>query len=293
MSVVFTVDESTLTMRLGLGTVQFGVPYGVAGPGVVVSESEASRILAAAWERGLRILDTAPGYGDVEERLSKLCAGRRFEVVSKIGAIPRSLDDAEKLAWALDSVRRSKARLGELLTAVLFHDSSDLSLFIERGLLDELCRWGEKAHVVMGVSTYDPLLLKTEGLASSVRVVQVPGSAFDQQVADVSPVSGVQIHVRSVFLQGLLTMSPASAAQRVPGAGSYIRNWNRWCSERSLTPVEAALSIVKGFPVDVCLVGVQEPRQFAELADAWDRTLPIGAPDLRVAEQAVIDPRQW
>jgi aryl-alcohol dehydrogenase-like predicted oxidoreductase len=280
VSIVLTVDEFTLTMKLGLGTVQFGLPYGVAGPGVAVDESQTSRILCAAWERGVRTLDTAPGYGDVE-------------VVSKIGSVPRRLDDRDRLTWAIDSAIRSRARLGEMLTAILFHDSADLSLFSERGLLDPLLQWGEATDVSIGVSSYDPLLLKSEGLASDVRVVQVPGNAFDHRIADVGRIPGVQIHLRSVFLQGLLTMSPANAAQSVPAAGCAISAWTGWCREHSLTPVEAALSIAKTFPVDVCLVGVQEPGQFAELADAWDCTVPIVASDLRVANLSVIDPRRW
>ena len=56
-------------MRITLGTVQFGMRYGVANRCGRPDKEEISRVLYAAAELGVSMLDTAPGYGDVEKML--------------------------------------------------------------------------------------------------------------------------------------------------------------------------------------------------------------------------------
>ena len=280
-------------MKLGLGTVQFGLAYGVAGSAAAVDGFQASRILGAAWDRGVRLLDTAPAYGDIEERLISLCGGRPFDVVSKIPSIPAALDVSQRLDWVLTNARRSLVRLGENLRGLLFHDSEDLPTFFASEVLDGLMEWGQRSGVVIGVSSYDPQLLSQQGLSSRIQIVQVPGNALDQRIVGVGRVDGIEVHLRSAFLQGLLALPINTAVQRVPESRDALLSWADWCERRSLTPVEAALSVVKSFPVDVCLVGVQEPKQFEELADSWQRALPVCAPELSVTEPLVTDPRKW
>ena len=62
-------------MKLALGTVQFGLAYGITGRGAVVPEQEVREILVAAADQGVSVLDTAVAYGDIEPRLAGLCAG--------------------------------------------------------------------------------------------------------------------------------------------------------------------------------------------------------------------------
>ena len=85
-------------MQLALGTVQFGLAYGITGKGQVVPEREVRGILARAWERGVRTLDTAAAYGDIEARLKGLCEGRAFRVISKVPVVPDQLPASEAAA---------------------------------------------------------------------------------------------------------------------------------------------------------------------------------------------------
>ena len=70
-------------MKLALGTVQFGLHYGVSNAAGRVSADEVARILDAAEAAGIRVLDTARGYGTAEAVLGELHAGERFDVVTK------------------------------------------------------------------------------------------------------------------------------------------------------------------------------------------------------------------
>jgi aryl-alcohol dehydrogenase-like predicted oxidoreductase len=65
--------------RLGLGCQPLGMPG--------LSEEEVGRLLAAALESGVTLLDTAPAYGLSEERIGRHVRGRRsdFLLVTKLG----------------------------------------------------------------------------------------------------------------------------------------------------------------------------------------------------------------
>lgn len=272
--------------QLALGTVQFGLAYGVAGRDAAVSEDEARAILARAWELGIRRLDTAPGYGDIEQRLSRLAGDRDFTIVSKIPGIPAGTDPAD---WVHRSCASSRARLGERLSGLLFHVATDLTG------PDGAAAWAAaRDHApALGPSCYDADTLRAIAERFDVDMAQLPGSALDQSVARLSP-AAVEITLRSVFLQGLLLLPCDVATRRVPAAGDALRAFHRFADECGLTPLVAALGIARGLPgVGYCVVGVDSLAQLEEVAAAWADAPRLRAPELDVAVPDVIDPRRW
>ena len=75
-------------MELALGTVQFGLRYGIAGAAGPVPSDQVRAILERAVEFGVRTLDTAAAYGDVEQELAGLIGGLPLSVVSKLPPRP-------------------------------------------------------------------------------------------------------------------------------------------------------------------------------------------------------------
>ena len=74
--------------RLALGTVQFGLPYGI-GSSQKNAVGEADSILNAAWLGGIDTLDTAISYGECEQLLGKIGVGQ-WRVISKLPAVPEA-----------------------------------------------------------------------------------------------------------------------------------------------------------------------------------------------------------
>jgi aryl-alcohol dehydrogenase-like predicted oxidoreductase len=98
----------------------------------------------------------------------------------------------------------------------------------------------------------------------------------------------------SAFLQGLLLMPPEAARRKLPAAGLHVDRWHRWCADRQLAPLAAALSIVKGFAgVQACVVGVDSVKHLEDIVDAWNRVPATSAPGLATHDLEVIDPRRW
>jgi len=278
-------------MKLALGTVQFGLPYGIAG-----SEDEARSILACAWERGVRVLDTAAAYGDIEERLRRLCGQMSFQIISKIPAVPSELEPSAAASWARAQAEQSRHRLDGLLIGMLFHRAEDL--LGERGLViwTAVSEWAESAGLRLGVSCYDPPTCLSLSRRFHFSLAQLPGNVFDQRIATELPlaVAGLEIHLRSVFLQGLLLMSRADAIKRLPLAAEALGRWHDWCFERGLSQLSAALAVGKSFSaVSSILVGVDSLQQFIDIADAWESAGTRGAAALAVESPEIIDPRYW
>lgn len=131
---------------LGLGTVKFGRNRGVKYPHAfeLPSDREALALLELAWDLGINLLDTAPAYGESEERLGRLLrrCRRDWVVVTKVG---EEFDDGVSrfdfsAAATRASVERSLRRLGvEALDAVLIHSSGeDLPILEREGVLPAL-----------------------------------------------------------------------------------------------------------------------------------------------------------
>jgi len=283
-------------MELALGTVQFGLAYGVAGRQEAVPPAEAHAILARAHALGIRTLDTAAAYGDIEERLAGLCGDLDFDIVSKVPALPAGLSAVDAARWAVEQADRSRSRLGPRLKWLMLHRADDLQGDTGQALWSALAEWGDRHGVAVGASCYEPAALAGLRALPGFAVTQLPGNALDQRVRrELEPDPKLAVHLRSAFLQGLLLMDPLEAARKLPAASAPLARWHAWCRETDTPPLRAALSVVRGFApaVQACVVGVDRQAHLEEIAQAWAACAPAAAPDLHCDLPEVVDPRLW
>lgn len=205
-------------MKIGLGTVQFGLPYGVSNATGMTDEIEVGRILDYAGSRGVRVLDTAAAYGKSEEVLGyRLPAAALFHIVTKTSPFRGNcIDDSaitaidQRFKSSLENLRRNA------VYGLLVHHAGDM--LKEGG--ERLAAWlieqkvSGKA-VKVGVSVYDRDTLDAILQKIDIDMVQLPLNIFDQRflangyLAELKA-AGIEIHVRSAFLQGLLLMEPST-----------------------------------------------------------------------------------
>ena len=277
---------------LALGTVQFGLPYGLSGAAEPVTPDTVRAILSKAADSGVTRLDTAAGYGDIEERLPSLIGDLPFEVVSKIPAPPPALPAAEIPAFVGLAIETSLNRLGGLLAGLLFHDPA----LVAGPGGDELWAMAEdrcqQKGISLGVSGYDPAHVAELAERHPFAMAQLPANAFDQRIAGMD-VGGCELTARSLFLQGLLLMPAEQADLRVPGSGPAVARWTRWCDDQAVTLLEGALAVAKAFDCAYAVVGVDSLPQWEQIADAWSRVSPVAAPGLALDSPAITDPRGW
>lgn len=285
---------SQAAVQLALGTAQFGMSYGIVGRGAPVSPNEIRAILARAWNSGVRAVDTAPVYGDIEARIDSLAGDYEFAIASKIPALPPGLTPNAAAKFVTESIRETRARLGQRLSAILFHCGDDL--LEDRGNMAwqaAVSATGDM-RVQLGVSCYSPSEAAAVRARFPVAAVQIPGNVLDQRLASASGLGDIVISLRSVFLQGLLLLTPKEVAARIPAAAVAAATWNAWCREHGLPPLQAALGIAKALPgARYCIVGVDRLSQLDQILEAWDLARPLHAPGLACQDPHVIDPRRW
>ena len=188
--------------KIALGTVQFGLAYGISNKKGQVSYSEVKDILRLAAEAGIETLDTAYDYGTSEEILGKALKNEklRFKIISKLPVIAtlRELNEVIEI---------SLRRLNQ--TAIYGYLIHDFASFInEPKIWDELTKFKrQKVIQKIGFSLYYPHQLETlEKCHIDYDIIQVPFNVFDQRFVSFFPKlreRGVEIHTRSIFLQGL------------------------------------------------------------------------------------------
>ena len=190
-----------LTEKLMLGTVQFGLAYGVANKGGQVSYEEVLRILKTAHEHGVRTLDTAISYGNSElvlgRALDELGLKQDFSIITKIRHLPQDLAPEAAEPTIRASVQESLQRLGlKRLYGILFHNEQDARYL---PLLAKLKAEGLVEHYGISLDS-----LAAADAVYDCDFLQVPGNILDTRF-DAVKTTG-RIFMRSAFLQGLLLM---------------------------------------------------------------------------------------
>lgn len=291
-------DAKSLTHKLALGTAQFGLDYGISNAKGQVPLAEAGQIVARARQAGCETLDTAIAYGNSESCLGEVGVVG-WHVVSKLPAFPAGCGSL--LEWCLQQVRASLQRLQiPRLDALLLHAPGQLAG--SRG--DELFAALQEARALgligrIGVSIYAHSDLGALIPRFQLELVQAPFNVLDQglvasgwaqRLADM----GVEIHLRSAFLQGLLLMGESERPTTFVPWQSRWRLWHDWLGATGLTPVQACLghALGQGLASRV-VVGVASLPQLDEILAAACTDVPPLPAGLACQDAKLINPSLW
>lgn len=290
--------RSALPNRLALGTAQFGLAYGVANRSGQINGAEAASILECAMSAGVDTLDTAIGYGDSERRLGEIGVGR-WQVVTKLPGIPEECEDIG--AWVGEAVRGSLNRLRiQRLHGLLLHRPNNLLADRGEELFAALTGLKQAGFVEkIGVSIYHPEELDALCAVYDFDLVQAPFSIIDRRLETSGwlerlHLAGTEIHVRSVFLQGVLLMPEGETPEKFSRWTALWDEWHRWLAVCDLTALQACLGFVLAYPeVDRAIIGIDSHRQLMEvLANCVVQRFTPPA-SLAGDDPDLLDPRRW
>jgi spore coat polysaccharide biosynthesis protein SpsF (cytidylyltransferase family)/aryl-alcohol dehydrogenase-like predicted oxidoreductase len=256
--------------HLTLGTAQLGSHYGIANRTGRPDEREARAILAAAIEGGITQLDTARAYGDAEARIGRLVPGSgnsSFQVTTKLRPLSELPEDASQQAIVtqVDASLYGSCRDLDRRTidVIMFHRGADM-LRCNGAALERLAQRAEEGVVrELGVSVYTTEEAARALADPRVTHIQIPFNLLDWRWDDAEFQRSralrphASVHVRSVFLQGLLVSGPEI--------------WPRWLNQapqiRSSID-DLVRSLQRQGPADLCMAYVR--------AHPWVRSLVLG-----------------
>ena len=295
-------------MNLCLGTVQFGINYGIQGNSAP-SKVETFEILSYAIDNGIELLDTAPLYGASEIILGEFfnaypCKREKVNVVSKLQSDAFEVNECKH--WndvALNNAKKSLDTIGiRKFDSYLFHNPKYIydpkavkALYgvKEAGMADRV-----------GVSVYSPDEAIKALEYREITAIQIPYNVFDQRLDRVeffqkAEAFDVKVFARSSLLQGLITMNPDDLPSRVGFAKDYVIEFKQICSKFGITPLDAAVSYVgnkKG--IDYVVFGVDNLEQLKEYIKIQAIDLPCGMQatimeSFSNVDENVVNPSLW
>lgn len=291
---------------LGLGTVQFGIPYGVTNAEGRTSLDEVRLILNYCQKINVSVFDTAANYGQGEEILGSLIPPSvDIRIVTKSGNTShiRSREDAydclrQSLVQSLIKLKLKK------VYGFLLHKTEDFLSNQGDYLFEALHRLQDEGLVEkIGASVYHPGQAEALLHRFTFDLIQLPTSILDQRfllsgVLDRLKASHVEIHARSIFLQGIL-LSPTDKLPPFlsPMIPTLIR-LHSFLGKWGMTPLEASIDFIKKVPaIDVALVGVNNLEQFKGIADVFhskkNKVAINEYESFGLTDLTLVDPSRW
>ncbi len=282
-------------MKITLGTVQFGINYGISNQHGVPTDDQLKAIFSVAKESGIEQLDTAKAYGNAEERIGKF-ADNQFKIITKF---PDVLD-AETLEKAL-----SESLTNLKTNAVYGYLAHNADILIKNpALWKVLVKAKSKGKIQkIGFSLYTPEQLdQLIQLNCIPDLVQLPYSILDRKFEKQLPMLksvGTEVHVRSVFLQGLYFMNPNQLPEKLKPLESALIALHQLCAEAKLPINQVALNYVISNPnIDQLVIGIETAEQLKEnlaLVSNWNSPTDLFSKieAIEVSNKSLLNPANW
>jgi len=286
--------------KIALGTVKFGTNYGIGLETNQVRPEEVGNILRYANLMNVDLLDTAPSYGDSEKVLGDLGV-QQFDIITKtrhFGNIEISDSDIRLLKQ--DFYHSLKNLNQDNIYGILVHNTDDLlkpggyKIFTQ---LEEFKQEGKIKKFGVSIYTYEQLEFVLENF--DIDLVQLPFNIFDIRLVRTKMLSrlqrrNIEVHARSVFLQGLLLMNNKNRPDKFNRWSALWRAWQEWLNDNNITALEATIRYAISVPeISKVLVGVDTSSQLKEIIDASDGFLPDLPIELFTEDSDLLNPSNW
>ncbi len=280
--------------KLALGTVQFGLDYGISNATGQVSLEEARKIINLAKEHHIDTLDTAYSYGDSEKILGDIGVND-FHIVTKTESLQSGVDNV------LKSVHQSLKKLNiDKLYGLLIHDVNDVKrkqFELLYNQLNELKQFGIINKI--GFSCYVPEQVDFLLDNFDFDLIQIPFNIIDNRLIVGGQLkklrdSGVEVHARSVFLQGLLLMNSQNRLEKFTRWDGLWRLWHEWLDDNRITALEATIRYAMSTSeISKVVVGIESKDQLDEIFRAYKGELYNIPQELFTHDIDLLSPSNW
>ena len=283
--------------KIILGTANFGQKYGVANDIGQLPMGTIASILQMAKTSNIKLIDTASGYGEAESILG-IHGGKDFQYISKIGLLKNTSSEGEIINCIEVACKRLNVNT---LDTILLHRtdqilSSDGKAIVKN--LDKVKAVGLVDNV--GVSVYDTQELKQCFSIMDLDIVQLPFNVFNQRFADQELIGilkkkQIEVHARSVFLQGLLLQKTEEIKSYFYPWIGKIERWHDICREFNLSQYQLALTYaLNQLWIDKIVIGVDSPLHLEQILNMnFKKINGETLRHLEVDDEELINPSLW
>lgn len=281
-------------MKLALGTAQFGSDYGLANRTGKIKDEEVTSILNYAKKNNIDTLDTAYAYGNSEKVLGEIGVCD-WKVISKLPSYKENKKPIKLI------IEESLERLNlNKVYGILFHRAEDLLETSGAETYRELKNLQDAGIIEkIGVSLYTPSILDELIPNYDLDIIQAPINILDKRLLKSSWISklnnkGIELHARSVFLQGVLLMSNIERPETFNKWQSIWSKWDEFIKQTDQDPVAVCLQWVLSIAeIDKVIVGVDNLNHLVKLVNYSSDKKSVEFIDLNCDDAFLLDPFNW
>jgi len=278
-------------MKLALGTVQFGLDYGVTNQSGKVEESEIEDILDFAKSNGINILDTASGYGNSERVLGGVGVDD-YQIITKTTSLKHGVDEVIKGFYQSLKYLNQKSIDGLLIHDINEVNDKEFDDLFER--LNELKQQGLVNKIGFSIYTPEQVNFLLENF--DFDIIQLPLNVFDNRLIQGGQLKAlkdrnIEVHARSIFLQGVL-LNFDNLSGNFSIWKEQFDTYQAMVNDRGLSLLEYALNFVLNIKeIDKVLVGVNREDQLKEIVQSVHSQKDISA--YPINDINLLNPSLW
>ncbi len=287
-----------LKSKISIGTANFEKGYGINNS-LGFSEKKLSELIKFVKKNKINSIDTAISYKSVEKKLGKTNI-RKFKLYSKIPKLPKRCKNLKN--WLNKSINKSLVDLNiRNFEGIFVHNISDLlNHKYNYELYDYLINLKRKGIAKkIGVSIYDFDNFFRVLKKFKFDIVQLPFNILDRRLLLNNNIEKIkekrmEIHVRSIFLQGLLLQDYVKIPKYFKKQKNIFKIWEQWCSKNNLTKIQTCLNFVTSFRnIDKIIVGINSINDLKEIKNCLVKKKIRYPKKIYSNNLNLIDPRKW
>ena len=280
--------------KIVLGTAQFSNDYGVTNE-EFLNNYKIKKILQESLKFDIKTIDTAPNYKGVEKKLG-IFNLKSFNLITKM-----SLSHNNKILSSNDLEQKIENSISNLniekIYAILIRNPKNLLKNIK--LLDVLKDYKKKEKVFkIGYTLYNTEELEELYKFFKPDIVQIPYSIVDKRFEKKNWITkmyneGVEIHVRSVFLQGLLLVNIESLPKKFQKYKNFFEKFDLWVNKKKISKLQACLGpILYDKRIAKVVVGISSSKNLAQINNI--KAKKIFYPEwFKLKNRKLLDPSCW
>lgn len=297
---------NNLIKKLALGTAQFGLDYGINNSSGKPPRGEALAMLDLAYEKGIRVFDTADSYGQAEEILGEFTRNRglggKIKIITKLKPSPAAgSSTGEAMA---DQLRQSlKCLKSDYVDGYLLHSPESIRQKETVSALGNFKKQGLVKNI--GVSIYEAADAIYAAKLKEIDYIQIPYNIFDQRLDKtdffkLAKANGVTVFARSAFLQGLLLMPEEKIPNSLAKVKIYLKRLDEILEKHGISRLAAALLFsLNNDNINYVVFGADKIGQMAETIALAEKPIDCRALTAELKsefdniEKNIISPSLW
>lgn len=290
-------------MKLALGTVQFGLNYGISNTQGQTQPKEVHRILKLAHKSGISLLDTSSSYGNAESILGSYeHLSDQFNIITKTVAVNDLKIEQKHIETIRTTLKNSRDQLKtSQLAGVLVHQCDDLFKHSGELIYQTLAEQKSAGHIKsIGASVYHQQQIDDLLAHFDIDIIQLPFNIFDQRLLNSGTLDNlkqrnIEVHARSVFLQGLFFAEQSQLNNFFSPAFKQLNNLKAYAKKNDISLIELTLNFVKNIPqIDKMICGVNTCKQLEQLLSANDKDITMEhAEQYALSDENILSPTNW